>query len=143
MLRCLDVSFRCGINSTTAMRFNELLKELRIKHQKTLRECAGDLGVDPSNWSKMERGVNPGPKDITVLNHWAKYFGLQGEDEVNFYDAATLSRKEIPDDIASDERIMAALPAFFRSLRESDMSDEKLQQFVDDLRKLHSRDPKA
>jgi transcriptional regulator with XRE-family HTH domain len=125
------------------MRFNELLKELRIKHRKTLRECARDLGVDPSNWSKIERGVNPGPKDVVILKEWADYFGLHGEAEADFYDAAAVSRKEIPSDIASDDRIMSALPAFFRSLRDSDMSDEKLRQFVEDLRKLHSRDPKA
>jgi transcriptional regulator with XRE-family HTH domain len=125
------------------MKFSELLKSLRIRRKVTLRQCSADLGVDPSNWSKVERGVNPAPKDIEVLKTWADYFELKGEEAVNFFDAAAFSRKEIPGDIAGNERIMGALPAFFRSLRESDMSNEKLQEFVNDLRKLHVPDPNA
>jgi transcriptional regulator with XRE-family HTH domain len=125
------------------MKFNELLKSLRIERRVTLRQCAADLGVDPSNWSKIERGVNPAPKDISVLKDWANYFGLKVQAEVDFFDAAALSRSEIPPDIAADERIMGALPAFFRSLRNSDMSDKKLQEFVSDLRKLHTRDKRV
>jgi len=122
------------------MKFNELLKSLRINLGITLRQCAADLGVDASNWSKLERGVNPAPKDHTILKIWAEYFRLKGEEVADFFSLAALSRKEIPGDIATDERIMEALPAFFRSLRDSDMSDEKLQEFVNDLRKLHTPD---
>jgi transcriptional regulator with XRE-family HTH domain len=125
------------------MKFNELLKSLRIERQVTLRQCAADLGVDPSNWSKIERGVNPAPKDVTILKQWSDYFGLKGESEAEFMDAAALSRNEIPTDIASDEQLMRVLPAFFRSLRGSDMSNEKLQEFVKDLRKLYTRDNNA
>ena len=125
------------------MKFNELLKSFRINLGITLRQCAADLGVDASNWSKLERGVNPAPKDVTVLKSWANYFRLKGEEEADFFSSAALSRKEIPNDIATDEKIMGALPAFFRSLRDSDMSDEKLQEFTNDLRKLHTPDPKA
>jgi len=125
------------------MKFNELLKSLRISLGTTLRQCAADLGVDASNWSKLERGVNPAPKDPTVLKTWANYFRLEGKEEVDFFSLAALSRREIPNDIVTDERIMGVLPAFFRSLRDSDMSDEKLQEFVNDLRKLHTPDLKA
>lgn len=125
------------------MKFNELLKSFRVERRITLRQCAADLGVDPSNWSKIERGVNPAPKDVSVLKNWADYFGLEGQSESEFFDAAALSRSEIPADIASDERIMGALPAFFRSLRDSDLSDKKLQEFVRDLRKLYTRNTKA
>jgi|SRR5271165_1425873 len=120
--------------------FNDLLKSARLAHRATLRQCASDLGVDPSNWSKLERGVNPAPKDNDLLVKWMDYFGLKGEERAYFIDAAALSRKEIPGDIAGSEKLMAALPVFFRSLRDSDTSDEKLSAFVEDLKKLHTPD---
>jgi transcriptional regulator with XRE-family HTH domain len=118
--------------------FSELLKNLRIKRRLTLRACAADLGVDPSNWSKIERGINPAPKDVETLKAWAHYFKLEYDDAMSFFDAAALSRREVPDYIASDKEIMDKLPAFFRSLRDCDTRDEKLEEFIEDLRALHS-----
>ena len=125
------------------MNFGDQLKDLRIGRGITLRQCSEQLGVDPSNWSKFERGINPAPKDIAILESWAKFFALKGEVKQAFFDAAALSRREIPPDIASDERVMAALPAFFRAARGAELNDAQLRQFVEDVRALHSPDPKA
>jgi len=122
------------------MTFGELIKDLRIRKELTLRQCCADLGVDPSNWSKMERGINPAPKDITILERWAKFFSLEGAAKQEFFDAAALSRQELPGDIASDEQLLGALPAFFRAVRGNELDGDKLQQFVADLRAVHSPD---
>lgn len=123
--------------------FGSRLKELRIGKKLTLRDCTVQLGVDPSNWSKLERGVNPAPKDIEVLESWATFFSLEGRAKQEFFDAASLSRHEIPADLASDEKVLAALPTFFRAARGAELDDEKLKQFIEDIRALHSPDPKA
>ncbi len=125
------------------MNFGALIKDLRIAQGLTLRDCSDQLGIDPSNWSKLERGINPAPKDITVLEAWAKFFHVAGEAKQAFFDAAALSRREIPADLASDERVMAALPAFFRAARGTELDEASLKQFVADVRALHSPDPKA
>ena len=91
--------------------FGEQLKNLRIQKELTLRQCSEQIGVDPSNWSKFERGVNPAPKDIAILESWAAFFGLRGAAKQEFFDAAALSRRELPADIASDDKVLAALPA--------------------------------
>lgn len=122
------------------MSFGELVKNARIEKRLTLRECSQELGVDPSNWSKMERDVNPAPKDIAILEQWAKFFGLRGEAKQSFFDTAALSRQELPADLASDERLLTALPAFFRAVRGNEMDAEKLDQFIADLRAVHSPD---
>lgn len=122
------------------MSFGQLLKEVRIQRRLTLRQCSAALGVDPSNWSKIERGVNPAPKDIGVLEHWASSFQLAGDARQAFFDAAALSRRELPQDIASDARILQALPAFFRAMRDSEMDQAKMDQFVQDLRAVHTPD---
>lgn len=124
------------------MKFNEQLKQYRIRKGLTLRECSEKLGVDPSNWSKWERGVNPPPKDIEVLESWANFFGLEDGEKLEFLDAAALSRRELPADIASDEKVLAALPAFFRVARGAELNEGQLKQLVEDVRALHSPDPK-
>jgi len=124
------------------MNFGNLLKDLRIRRHLTLRACSGALGVDPSNWSKLERGINPAPRDPATLEQWASFLKVEGHQKQAFYDAAALSRQEIPADLANDEKLLAALPAFFRAVRGKELDEGKLQQFVDDIRKLHSTDKK-
>jgi transcriptional regulator with XRE-family HTH domain len=123
------------------MNFGEKLKELRIQKRLTLRECAAILAVDASNWSKFERSVTPAPKDITILESWADFFELSREEKVNFLDLAAISRKQLPDDIADDARVMEALPAFFRAVRDKELEGDKLKEFIEDLRKIHSPQP--
>jgi transcriptional regulator with XRE-family HTH domain len=120
--------------------FGEQLKNLRIDRELTLRQCSEQIGVDPSNWSKFERGVNPAPKDIAILESWAAFFGLRGAAKQEFFDAAALSRRELPADIASDDKVLAALPAFFRAVRGAELDEAQLKQFVEDVRALHSPD---
>lgn len=120
------------------MNFGDMLKNLRIQKRLTLRDCAAVLQVDPSNWSKFERSITPAPKDIEVLESWAEYFGLTGPAKTEFFDLAALSRKQIPDDIADDARVLQALPAFFRAVRGEELEGEKLKQFIEDLRKINS-----
>lgn len=121
------------------MTFGAKLKELRIRKRMTLRDCCDALGVDASNWSKLERAVNPAPKDIELLETWAEFLGVRGKERQELIDLAALSRKQIPDDIASDERLMEKLPAFFRVVRGKELEGQKLKQFIEDLRQVHSR----
>jgi transcriptional regulator with XRE-family HTH domain len=120
------------------MNFGTKLKNLRIQRRLTLRDCCLALGVDVSNWSKLERGVNPAPKDIEILESWANFFRIHAAERRELFDLAALSRKQIPSDIASDKELMAKLPAFFRVIRGKELKHEKLEQFVEDLRKIHS-----
>ncbi len=124
------------------MNFGALLKDIRIAQGLTLRECCERLGVDPSNWSKLERGITPAPKDPAILESWADALGLTKDQRQEFIDTAALSRRELPADIASDEKVLAALPAFFRAARGSELDDAALRQFVEDVRSLHSVKPK-
>jgi transcriptional regulator with XRE-family HTH domain len=122
------------------MKFSEILKNTRISQGLTLRACAAILGVDPSNWSKMERGVTPAPKDVAIVEKWAEAFHLTGSERGQFLDLAALSRNEIPQDMASDARVIEALPVFFRAIRGQELEGDRLAEFMEDLRKLHSPD---
>src|SRR5438552_3843146 len=99
------------------MKFSERLKELRIARGLTLRECSQKVGVDPSNWSKLERGITPAPKDQSIIEGWAEALSFNYDERISLLDAAAISRGEIPNDLASDEKVLAALPVFFRVAR--------------------------
>lgn len=125
------------------MTFGALLKTIRLGKALTLRQCCEQLRADPSNWSKLERGVNPAPHDIAVLEKWAVFFGLDASARLDFFDAAAISRREIPIDLASDEVTIAALPVFFRAARKATLTEEQISALIEDVRRAHSPDKNA
>jgi transcriptional regulator with XRE-family HTH domain len=115
------------------MDFGELIQQLRIDRGLTLRQCCLGLGVDPSNWSKLERGLIPPPKHAAILERWAGFFDLAADQKQEFLDLAAIGRGELPADMACDERALAALPGFFRALRGSEPEPDKPNEFAEDL----------
>ena len=120
--------------------FTDTIKSLRLEKRLTLRDFCERVGLDPSNWSKVERGVNPPPSDVGVLERLADFFGLAGAEKLAFMDAAALQRREIPPDVADNAILQKALPAFFRAARGHKLSDAELQTLAADIKSLHTRD---
>jgi transcriptional regulator with XRE-family HTH domain len=122
------------------MHFNEKIKQLRIGQRITLRDFCSRNGLDPSNWSKVERGVNPPPSDRGLLERLAGFFGLSGEAKDEFMDSAALQRGELPSDVAGNAILQNALPAFFRAARGHELTEEEVQNLAEDIRQLHTPD---
>jgi transcriptional regulator with XRE-family HTH domain len=120
--------------------FNETVKSLRIQKRLTLRDFCAQAGLDPSNWSKIERGVNPPPGDIGLLERLADFFGLQGHDKLAFMDQAALQRRQIPADVADHAILQRALPAFFRAARGHELTEQELAWLAEDIKALHTSD---
>jgi transcriptional regulator with XRE-family HTH domain len=122
------------------MSFGDLVKDLRIAQKKTLRQFCLDHGHDPSNWSKLERGINPPPKDEKTLEKWAKQLELKtGTPEwQHFMDQADISRGEIPKHVLTDEELLKKLPVFFRSIRGAELTSEQLDDLIKKIREVHS-----
>ncbi len=124
-----------------ATQFGDLVKGLRIGLKKTLRTFCSDMGFDPSNWSKVERGINAAPKE-EVLKRVAEYFKLKEEALVGFMDFAAVSRGEIPTDILTDEAVMKKMPLFFRNVRnEQTMTGDQVGEMMKGIRELNIPDP--
>lgn len=121
--------------------FYETVKALRLQKRLTLRDFCEQVGLDPSNWSKVERGINPPPGDIGLLERLAEFFGLTGAEKLGFIDAAALQRRELPADVADHVLLQKALPAFFRAARGHELTEEELKTLADDIRKLNTPDP--
>ncbi|HET9868893.1 MAG TPA: hypothetical protein VFR02_00130 [bacterium] len=104
-----------------------------------MRRFCVDHGLDPSNWSKVERGVHPAPKDERTLREWAKYFGLKPHSEGwdRFMDEARISRGEIPKDILKDEEVLSLLPAFFRTVRGVGIGGPEAERLIEKIREAN------
>lgn len=124
------------------MSFGELVKHLRIAQKKTLRHFCLDNSLDPSNWSKIERGVNTPPRDENTLARWARQLGLEpGTDAwTDFMDQADVARGNIPRDVLSDKKLVEKLPVFFRTVRGAELGDKELNGLIEKIREVNSPD---
>ena len=124
------------------MNFGETVKNMRIAQQKTLRQFCNEHGLDPSNWSKVERNVNPPPKEEETLARWARFLGLeQGADAWrDFMYQAEVSRGQIPREVMSDAALVSKLPVFLRTVRGAELTEEQLDDFIQRVREAHSPD---
>ena len=107
-------SVTCSSQRSIMAAFGALVKQLRIQDRLTLREFCRRLDLDPSNWSKIERGISPPPGSVDSM---ASFFSLQGERLQEFTDAAAVARNRLPADIISNDQMVANLPAFFAVIR--------------------------
>ena len=122
--------------------FNETIKQYRINKRLTLRDFCSQVGLDASNWSKVERGINLPPGDIETLERVANFLGLSKDEKTDLFDLAATARKEIPVDLTDNKILLEALPVFFRAARGHQLSPEKIREFAQDVLKLNKRDDK-
>ena len=126
------------------MNFGQLVKDLRIAQKKTLRQFCQENGLDPSNWSKIERNINMPPRDEVTLAKWAKLFGLKPDTEAwkDFIYQAEISRGNIPREIMADEKLLRQLPVFLRTVRGAELTEKQLEDFIAKVRAAHMPDKK-
>ncbi len=116
------------------LNFGDFMKQLRLKNKITLREFCRVTGIDPSNWSKIERGVLPPPKSKMMLEEIARVLKLTKESEewYTLMDLAAITH--IPKELLSDEMIIEKLPVFFRTLRGQKPTSGELENLIKLLR---------
>ncbi len=119
-----------------AMRFGPQVKNLRIKRGLTLREFCLSHGLDPGNMSRLERGLVPPPESRERITELAGFLGLKaGSDEwQQLFDLAAADSGRIPEDVMSDEEVVAKLPILFRTLRGEKVPAEKLNELIRHIR---------
>jgi len=121
----------------TKLTFGEFFKEKRISLKKTLRQFCMENGLDPGNISKLERGLMPPPQGSDKLEEYAKYLHIKKgtDDWYKFFDLAAVEAGRIPDELLNDANIAASLPILFRTLRGKKISEKKLDELVEMIRK--------
>ena len=114
--------------------FGEFIRKLRIEKDLTLRDFCRAVHLDPSNWSKTERGFSAPPKSRCILQGVAEVLNLkEGSEEYNtLFDLAAISY--IPSELLGEQRMVEKLPVFFRTIRGEKPSREELEDLLNILR---------
>jgi transcriptional regulator with XRE-family HTH domain len=140
----LDKSKKCGNNIPRCkylpqkrrekMDFGTFIKNKRIEKGQTLREFCKKAKLDPSNWSKIERGLLPPPKSRPVLEEIALTLGLSknSQDWHMLFDLASISY--IPVELMDDAAIIDKLPIFFRTLRGEKPTRKELEDLIEKIK---------
>ncbi len=119
--------------------FGEYVKDYRLALGLSLRKFCLALGFDPSNWSKIERGILQPPKDKETLEKIADILNIEdGSAEWDkLFDYATVDRGEIPEFVMRDEDVIKLLPAFFRTVGSVKPTTEELLEMIEKLKEAH------
>ena len=125
--------------------FGVFISTLRRRLDVPLRRFCEQHGLDPGNYSKMERGLRPAPKDHGVRGKVAGYLKLTPEQVEwrEFMDLADLSLGQLPRDLLADGAIAPKLPLLFRSLRGDPLSEEQFRELAELIRRKESAEPEA
>ena len=91
------------------------------------------VNYDPSNWSKIERGKIAPPSERKTLDLWARTLGLKKDSKEfdNFIYSANVAQSIIPFDVMEEKELVAALPAFFRTLKNKKPTKADIDKIID------------
>lgn len=117
--------------------FGSFFEQLRQAQGLTLRMFCKKAACDPANISRMERGLISPPKGREILEKYAAALTLvEGSDEwYQFFDLAAADQGIIPHDIMADAELVRVLPAFFRTLRGQNPTEEEMTKLAEKIRK--------
>jgi transcriptional regulator with XRE-family HTH domain len=106
--------------------FGKFLKEMRARKGLTLREFCRLVNLDPSNWSKVERGILPPPKNREVISDIAGVLLIEkdSDDWHALFDLAAIGH--IPAALRPSAPSSEKLAVFFRAARDEKAPTPKL-----------------
>jgi len=116
------------------MTFGKFFKQKRMETKLTLRQFCINKGLDPAFISRLENEIIPAPSKDSLLKTLAKALNLKDNtpEWVEFFDLASLSRGEVPEDIKQDfPEVLAYLPAFLRSVKKNKVTKKDVKELVE------------
>lgn len=122
--------------------FSDYFKKRRMELGYTARKFAMAKGYDVGYVSRLENGIVLPPDNKEKVEALAVALELKAETSewVKFFDLVALARNEVPEDLRDNEMILKVLPAFYRSARTDNLSNEeidKLIQLIEEARKTN------
>ena len=115
--------------------FGSFLREKRLALGLSLREFAGNVGMQPSNYCNIEADVLP-PPPVEGLVRIAKALGIRKgmADYVTLHDLSGKGRDEIPADIEKMIKGNELIPAMLRTVEDEKVTKEQLLGIIKDLK---------
>jgi transcriptional regulator with XRE-family HTH domain len=118
------------------MTFGEHIRKKREELRLPLRRFCVENGFDPSNVSKIERGILPPPTDPDMIARFARAIGLRPNTKewTYLHDLAAVSAGRLPSDVAEDDALVAKLPILLRELHSKKSKEAQLEAIKKILR---------
>lgn len=113
--------------------FGNFIKEKRLNMNISLREFCRHMDMDPSRWSKIERGLLYPPTDEAWLAECAKWFGMSLSEAIDLFNLARLTIIA-PKRPLSDAEVADVLPAFVCTATGKRPTKEQLHNIIDLIR---------
>ena len=118
--------------------FGDYVKERRLDLEIGLREFAARIGVEASNYSKIERGLKTAPTGDRLLPYVsALELEVGGSEHRLLEDMAHVANGEIPTRLLTDERLAEKLPLLFNGMASGAFSDEQIDEILATVREAH------
>jgi len=127
------ILYHTNHHETMKPSFANFVREKRVAARLTLREFCRLVGLDASNWSKIERGLMTPPQSKKVLDEIASTLKIKTDSQEykELTDLAALST--IPEDLLESE-IIEQLPVFFRTVRGEKPTEEELKTLISKIK---------
>lgn len=119
----------------TNLTFFEYFEKRRVQLGYTLRKFCRNKGYDPAYISRLENGLIPPPEDSNKLKALAIAIELEKDtpEWVNFFDLAAASQGKFPKDLSSNPKLVNLLPAFYRTLRRKNLTEQDINKLLKHL----------
>jgi transcriptional regulator with XRE-family HTH domain len=116
--------------------FNQFVQEKRMEREMSLRQFCKAAALDPSNWSKIERGLVKQGQSHEILDRISTVLNLNEADRQTLKDLAVID--SIPTELMLEDKIVESLPIFFRTVRGDKPSEDELNLLYQLIQKSSS-----
>jgi transcriptional regulator with XRE-family HTH domain len=114
------------------------VKTRRLDLEIGLREFAERIGVEASNYSKIERGLKSAPTGDRLIPY-VKALELEvgGKEHSLLEDMAHVANGHIPTKVLTDERLAGKLPLLFNGMANGAFSEDQIDEILATVREAH------
>jgi len=122
--------------------FGSYVKQRRLSLGLGLREFADLIGVEASNYSKIERGLKHAPTGDRLLPYiQALRIERNSSDHLTLSTLADCSNGNIPSQILKDELLAAKLPILFSAMSNEGFTEAQLDAMLNTVKWAHTPEP--
>lgn len=115
--------------------FNQFVHEKRMERELSLREFCKLAALDPSNWSKIERGLVKQGQSPEILDRISNVLNLDEKERETLKDLAIIDY--IPTQLLTESKIVESLPIFFRTVRGDKPNENDLNLLLQLIQKAN------
>ena len=117
------------------MKYGEMVRELRLRKEITLRELALNSDIDVAYLSRVERGTIPPPQKEELLEAINEALGATKQEAQQLNDQAAIDNRLFPKDIAENLEKLAGIPLLLRTVANKKLTPDEIREVTQYINK--------